>query len=105
MCQLFVGTNPTVYESQTRSVRLDGLSTSIRLERAFWNVLDEIATIEGRTTPQFVATLHAEVIELRGTLPRCCAAPAPLERDIVRSGVSGIVTRRPDLGLLTQCRL
>ncbi|MCB1353582.1 MAG: ribbon-helix-helix domain-containing protein [Rhodobacteraceae bacterium] len=66
MCKLFVGEDPNFYESQTRSMRLDGQSTSIRLERAFWNVLDALAGAEGHSTPQFVSTLHAEVIERYG---------------------------------------
>jgi len=32
------------YESQTRSLRIDGHSTSIRLEMAFWDTLEEIAS-------------------------------------------------------------
>lgn len=66
MCQLFAGEDPAAYESQTRSMRLEGLSTSIRLERAFWTVLDEIARAEGHSTPQFVSTLHAEVMARHG---------------------------------------
>ena len=66
MCQIFAGQDPARYESETRSLRLNGQSTSIRLERAFWAILDEIAASEGVSTPSFVSRLHAEVLELRG---------------------------------------
>ena len=66
MCQIFAGQDPARYESETRSLRLNGQSTSIRLERAFWAILDEIAAGEGVSTPSFVSRLHAEVLELRG---------------------------------------
>jgi len=66
MCQIFAGQDPADYESETRSIRLNGHCTSIRLETAFWRVLDAIAAREGLTTPQFVSKLHGEVLELRG---------------------------------------
>ncbi|MEL7349174.1 MAG: ribbon-helix-helix domain-containing protein, partial [Pseudomonadota bacterium] len=61
MCQLFAGQDPADYESETRSMRVNGYSTSIRLEAAFWRVLDEVAQREDMTVPQFVSKLHAEV--------------------------------------------
>jgi len=66
MCQVFAGQEPARYESVTRRLRLNGQSTSIRLERAFWAIIDEIAAEEGTSTPAFVSKLHAEVLELRG---------------------------------------
>lgn len=66
MCQIFAGQDPDRYASQTRSMRLNGQSTSIRLENSFWRILDEIAAAEGRSTPAFVSKLHAEVLELKG---------------------------------------
>jgi predicted DNA-binding ribbon-helix-helix protein len=66
MCQVFAGQPPEDYASQTRSVRLNGHSTSIRLEVLFWRVLDEIAAESGMSTPRFVSTLYDEVLELHG---------------------------------------
>lgn len=66
MCRMFAGQARGTYESETRSIRLHGHCTSIRLERAFWATLDEIAAREGLSTPQFVAKLHDEVLELHG---------------------------------------
>lgn len=66
MCHIFAGQDPADYEPETRHLRLNGQSTSIRLERSFWDILDEIASSEGLTTPAFVSKLHSEVLELRG---------------------------------------
>lgn len=66
MCQIFAGQDPTRYQLETRSMRLNGQSTSIRLENAFWTILDEMAQAEGVTTPAFVSKLHDEVLQLHG---------------------------------------
>jgi predicted DNA-binding ribbon-helix-helix protein len=66
MCEVFAGQDPERYASHTRRLRLNGQSTSIRLEKAFWAILDEIAEADGVSTPTFISTLHAEVLELRG---------------------------------------
>ena len=66
MCQVFAGQDPARYTSTTRRLRLNGQSTSIRLENAFWDIIDEIAAGDGVTTPCFISTLHSEVLELSG---------------------------------------
>lgn len=66
MCHIFAGQAPETYESQTRSVRIGGHSTSIRLEAAFWAILEEVAAHQGMSLGKFVTTLHDEVLELRG---------------------------------------
>ena len=65
MCQMFAGQDPAVYEYETRSLRLNGQSTSIRLERAFWDVLTDIAEAEDLSVPLFISKLHSEVLELQ----------------------------------------
>jgi predicted DNA-binding ribbon-helix-helix protein len=62
MCQIFAQQSPARYESITRRVRLNGQSTSIRLERAFWKILDQMAEKEGSSTPAFLSKLHTEVL-------------------------------------------
>lgn len=69
MCQIFAGQNPDRYESQTRHLRLNGQSTSIRLENSFWEIIDELADKEGVSSPVFISTLHSEVLALRGEIP------------------------------------
>lgn len=66
MCQVFAGQNPTRYACATRRLRLNGQSTSVRLEQAFWVILDDLAESEGFSTPAFLSKLHSEVLELSG---------------------------------------
>jgi predicted DNA-binding ribbon-helix-helix protein len=66
MCQVFAGQDPHNYASTTRRLRLNGQSTSIRLENEFWGVLDIISRNDGMTTPAFISKLHSEVLQLRG---------------------------------------
>ncbi len=66
MCQVFAGQDPDRYASTTRRLRLNGQSTSIRLENSFWAIIDEIAERDGVTTAAFISKLHSEVLELRG---------------------------------------
>lgn len=69
MCQIFAGQDPNRYESHTRRLRLNGQSTSIRLENSFWEIIDKLAEKEGVSSPVFISTLHSEVLELRGEVP------------------------------------
>ena len=66
MCRIFAGQDPASYEYVTQSLRLNGQSTSIRLERAFWEMLEEIAGAEGISIGQFISKLHTEVLDLHG---------------------------------------
>ncbi|MBM3603748.1 MAG: ribbon-helix-helix domain-containing protein [Alphaproteobacteria bacterium] len=96
MCQIFAGQSPERYETVTRRLRLNGQSTSICLERAFWNILDRIAAREGMTTPAFISKLHAEVLELHGearnftSLLRCVCTIYLGEDDALRSPPAAI---------------
>jgi predicted DNA-binding ribbon-helix-helix protein len=66
MCQMFAGQDPARYEYVTRRLRLNGQSTSIRLERAFWGIVDQMAEKDGTSTPAFLSKLHSEVLEQNG---------------------------------------
>jgi predicted DNA-binding ribbon-helix-helix protein len=66
MCRLYASQDPNLYEPITRSMRLSGATTSIRLEAGFWTILDEIAEGERMTTGRFVSKLHDEVLTLHG---------------------------------------
>ena len=63
MCQLFAHQPQRNYESQTRSLRIDGHCTSIRLEMAFWDTLEEIASKEDMSLAKFLTRLHSEVLD------------------------------------------
>ena len=66
MCHVFAGQDPDRYATTTRRLRLNGQSTSIRLENSFWAILDEIAERDGQSTPAFISKLHSEVLEQHG---------------------------------------
>ena len=66
MCRIFVNTDPILYESRSRSVRIHGMVTSIRLENLFWTVLADIAAKQGMTTNRLIMTLYDEVVEAHG---------------------------------------
>ena len=66
MCHLFAHQPQRDYESQTRSLRMDGHCTSIRLEMSFWDTLEEIAAKEGMSLAKFLTTLHNEVLDHHG---------------------------------------
>ena len=66
MCRVFANQPVASYEPETRSFRLRGHATSIRLERAFWAILEEIAARQGVALPRFLTALHDEVLELHG---------------------------------------
>lgn len=66
MCQIFAGQSPERYAYETRSVRLGGHVTSIRLERAYWDILEEVAAVQDLPLAKFLTTLHDEVLDLRG---------------------------------------
>jgi len=66
MCEIYSKADPILYESRTRSIRMRGVLTTIRLESLFWEVLTEIAARESLTTNQLVAKLHDEVVAWRG---------------------------------------
>ena len=66
MCHLFAHQPQRDYECHTRSLRIGGHSTSIRLEMAFWDTLDEIAATQNMSLAKFLTTLHDEVLDHHG---------------------------------------
>lgn len=66
MCRIYAGQDPGRYQPETRHLRLNGQSTSVRLETAFWAILEQIAATEGMSTPAFISKLHDEVLLLHG---------------------------------------
>lgn len=68
MCEVFAGQDPNRYRPVNRSVRIGGHSTSIQLEAAFWDLIDEIATSQGMTTSRFLSKLYDEALEINGSV-------------------------------------
>ena len=69
MCHIFAGQNPANYENVTRSIRLGGHATSVRLEKRFWEILNLIAAEQSLSTPQLLSTIYDEALELHGEVP------------------------------------
>lgn len=63
MCKLFIEADPGLWESTTRSLRIERMVTSVRLETFFWSILEEIAARDGMNLVQLITRLHNESIE------------------------------------------
>lgn len=63
MCQLFIGADSTQWSSRTKSLRIDGVATSIRIEEFFWSTLEEIAQRDTMTVNQLITKLYFESID------------------------------------------
>ena len=78
MCRMFAGQDPNNYAYETRSVRLMGHTTSVRLEAKFWITVEEIAATQGMPLARFLSKLYEEALEMHGevsnfaSLLRCC---------------------------------
>ncbi len=66
MCRIFAGQNPGRYAYETRSVRLSGFPTSVRLEARFWEIIEEIALGQNLTVGKFLSQLYDEAMEING---------------------------------------
>ncbi|MBB4094628.1 ribbon-helix-helix domain-containing protein [Ochrobactrum pecoris] len=60
MCRLFIGADPELWSSVTRSLRIDGVVTSVRLENFFWWTLEEIAVRDDLTVSRLIGKLYDE---------------------------------------------
>ncbi|MDI9847813.1 ribbon-helix-helix domain-containing protein [Rhodoblastus sp. 17X3] len=69
MCHFFASQDPDSYAFETRSLRLNGQSTSIRLEKIFWQRLETVAEQMGLKLPRFISSVHQEILLLRGDVP------------------------------------
>ena len=63
MCQLFVGADPALWENETRSLRMEGMATSVRLEAFFWSVLEEIAARDRLSVSRLLQRLYRESLD------------------------------------------
>lgn len=78
MCHVFAGQDPANYTFETRSIRLMGHPTSVRLEAKFWIILEDIASAQGMPMARFLSLLYEEALDIHGevlnfaSLLRCC---------------------------------
>lgn len=63
MCRLFIGARSELWESRAKSLRIDGVATSIRMETFFWDTLDEIAARDDMTSNQLITKLYHEAMD------------------------------------------
>ncbi|MEM8984766.1 MAG: ribbon-helix-helix domain-containing protein [Pseudomonadota bacterium] len=95
MCKLFIQAEPELWRSSTRSIRIDGVVTSIRLETFFWMTLEEVADRDDLSVAQLITRLYLEAIDAEHDLGNftsflrvCCSrylslvADGRLERDV-----------------------
>ncbi len=80
MCQLFINADSDLWKSHTKSLRIDGVSTSIRIENFFWSTLEEIAARDRMSVNQLITKLYFEAIDAEHDLGNftsflrvCCA--------------------------------
>lgn len=66
MCRIFISADPELYRCRSRSLRLSGVATSIRLENLFWQVLEEIGARDGLSVAQLITRLYDELAEAGG---------------------------------------
>ncbi len=97
MCKLFINADCALWDSSTRSLRMDGMVTSVRLENFFWNILEEIALRDDMTPPQLIVRLYHESIDAKHDLGNftsflrvCCARYLTLQ-------LSGHIPARTDI--------
>ncbi len=69
MCEFFVKADPILYESRSRTVRIHGVLTSIRVENFVWDTLASLAADENITTNALIAKFHDEILRYRGDVP------------------------------------
>ncbi|MDE2048022.1 MAG: ribbon-helix-helix domain-containing protein [Betaproteobacteria bacterium] len=62
MCEVYVKADPMSYESRSRTVRIHGVITTIRLENEVWDTLAEMAASEGCRTNQLIVKFHDELL-------------------------------------------
>ena len=48
----------TEFMPEKRGIRIHGHSTTVRLEAAFWTVLDEMAKTQKMTLPKLIESIH-----------------------------------------------
>ena len=110
MCQLFVNADPRLWETRLRSVRMHGFATSVRLEKIYWMLLEEIARRDGLSVAEILARLYEELLDAHGAVENfasflrvCCARylmlqlsgdiPADLKQPIAGLDAGSILAR------------
>jgi len=63
MCQLFINADSNLWSFRTKSLRIQGVVTSIRLEVFFWDILAELSFRDQMTVNQAITKLYLESLD------------------------------------------
>lgn len=66
MCEIYSGTEPELFELKTRSIRIDGVVTSVRLEAVFWQIIEDIVDEADLSVAAFLTRIYQEVLARHG---------------------------------------
>lgn len=69
MCEIISNQRKSDYALSTRTVRLHGHVTSVRLENYFWDILYAVAVRKNLNIRQLLQKLNDEFFELKGEPP------------------------------------
>ena len=69
MGDFLVTADPIQYEQRSRTMRMHGALTSIRLENMVWSVLAEMADAQGCSTNALISMFHDDILAHRGVVP------------------------------------
>jgi predicted DNA-binding ribbon-helix-helix protein len=62
MCKIYLARDPIQYECRSRTLRIHGVVTTIRLENEFWRVLQKIAESDSKTTNELITQFYDEAV-------------------------------------------
>ncbi|MBU2880693.1 ribbon-helix-helix domain-containing protein [Psychrosphaera sp. B3R10] len=63
MCRLFINADSQLWTYRTKSLRIDGVVTSIRLEEFFWDILEELSFRDQMSVNQMITKLYLESLD------------------------------------------
>lgn len=69
ICDYFAQADPILCEQRTRTVRIHGVLTSIRLENMVSDTLAQMAEARGSSTSSLIGRFRDEILAHRGEVP------------------------------------
>ncbi|KEA64773.1 Glutamate synthase [NADPH] large chain [Marinobacterium lacunae] len=97
MCKLFINADPNLWDSSTRSLRINDMVTSIRLENYFWFVLTEIARRDEMNVPQLITRLYHEALDAGHDINNFTSFLRVCAMRYLRLQLVGEIPRRSDI--------
>ena len=102
MCEYFVKADPKQYEQKSRTVRIHGVLTSIRLENMAWDILAEMAEAENCTTNALITNFHEEILDHWGVVPNFASFLRVTCMRYMRRRMMALEKAQSDAGLRAQ---